>query len=142
MDFFAIVNFKEWTTDPTFNRALAFRLGGIYREYRLLEFAWRMGLYTEAETQSPTFILFLQYCVRDFTIGMIDVQFWRTITNFEYSPRDFREGHIRSLVHRFLHRLIIFTINHKHHGEKVSSQNLFYLWSIITPGIFCISLIF
>lgn len=96
-----------------------------------------MGLYTEAETQSPNFILFLQDCVRDFTTGMIDVQFWRTIVKHEYSPRDSREGYIQSPINRLLHRIITFTINHKHHGGKVPSQNLFDLWSIITSGIFC-----
>lgn len=63
VEFFATINFEEWTSDPTYNGALAFRLGGDYKEYSLLEFAWCMGLYPEDETRSPNFILFLQDCV-------------------------------------------------------------------------------
>lgn len=44
---------------------------------------------------------------------------------------------IRSPIYQFLHRLVTFSINHKHHGDKVPTQNLFYLWSIVTPGVFC-----
>ena len=114
-----------------------FRLGGVYRECSLREFAWRMGLYTEVETQSPFFIPFLLGCVRDFTPGTLDVQFWRGISNHEYNTRDSSESQIRNPVFRFLHRLITFSINHKHHGDKVPIQNLFYLWTLITPGVCC-----
>lgn len=37
----------------------------------------------------------------------------------------------------FLHHLFTFSIKHKHYGDKVHIHNLFYLWSIITLGVFC-----
>ena len=63
VEFFATVSFDGRTTDTTYNWTIAFRLGGVYKECNLCEFAWRMGLYNEAETQLPHFILFLQCCV-------------------------------------------------------------------------------
>lgn len=39
------------------------------------EFAWQMGLYTKAETQSPYFFLFLQGCVWDFTMDCLMCNF-------------------------------------------------------------------
>lgn len=71
IEFFATINFEDKTTDPNYNQTLAFHLGGVYCECSLMEFTWRMGLYTEEETQSPYFVLFLQGCVRDFTSGVI-----------------------------------------------------------------------
>lgn len=50
VEFVAMVNFEEQNSDLRFNQALALRPGGIYRECSILEFAWRMGLYTEDET--------------------------------------------------------------------------------------------
>lgn len=137
VEFFATVSFEEMTIDFDYNRALVFRLGGVYHEFSLCEFAWRMGLYTEIETESPFSVPFLHGCVRDFTPGIFYVQFWRTIANHEYNPHDASERKIRSPVHQFLHRLITFSINHKHHGDKVPIQNLFYLWSLVTPDICC-----
>ncbi|CAI9303307.1 unnamed protein product [Lactuca saligna] len=48
-----------------------------------------------------------------------------------------RRRQIRSPIYRFLHCLITFYIIHKYHGDKVPLQNLFHIWSIITPGAFC-----
>lgn len=95
-----------------------------------------MGLYIKEETQSPQFVLFLQGCVQDFTSGVIDVQFRRIIANHKYNSHDALEGQIWSPIYRLLHRLVTLSINHKHHGDKVPSHNLFYLWSIITPAVF------
>lgn len=79
VEFFATVSFEERTVDFDYGRELVFRLGGVYRECSLLEFGWRMWLYTELETQSQLFVPFLLGCVRDFTHINLDVQFWRTI---------------------------------------------------------------
>lgn len=95
VEFFAMVDFKERKSDHSYIWALEFLLGVVYRECILLECVWHMGLYTEDETCSPNFILFLQDCVQDFTAGMIDVKFWRTNANYEYSSQDSREGRIR-----------------------------------------------
>ena len=39
VEFFAIMSFKDNTVDRTYNWALAFRLGGVYRKCSLWEFA-------------------------------------------------------------------------------------------------------
>lgn len=54
-----------------------------------------------------------------------------------YDTKFSQESYIRSPIHRFMNCLITFSINHKRHGEKIPSQNLFYLWSIITPRVVC-----
>ena len=54
------VSFEDATVDPYFARALVFRLGDEYQEYRLAEISWRMGIYDDNETRSLVFDIFLR----------------------------------------------------------------------------------
>lgn len=74
LEFFSNVKFKEPMVDPIFARALAFHLGGEYRECSLVEIAWRIGLYTEDETIAQNFPLFLLDYVRYFNTGTQDCE--------------------------------------------------------------------
>ena len=70
MEIFATNSFQENTEEPYYTRALVFRLGGKYREYSLVEFSWRMGIYEKKETVSPTFGKFLRAVAREYSQGV------------------------------------------------------------------------
>lgn len=109
-----------------------FCLGGKFRECSSAEFAWRMGIYEEHETRSPIFELFLRSAAREYLSGASGYDFCGTIANRAFHSSVSQESHIKSLIHRLLHRLITFSIKHKRHGDKFKSLNLFFLWSIVT----------
>lgn len=131
------VSFDDATVDPFYPSALFFRLNGKFRECSLVEFSWHMGIYEENKMRSPAFELFLTKVVREYLSGVNGYNFWSTIANGAFHSGVSQESHIRSPIHRLLHRFITFSINHKRHGDKVTSLNLFFLWSIVTPTIFC-----
>lgn len=102
-----------------------------------MEFSWRMGIYDESETQTPAFDIFFRTVVREYLPLVIGYDFWATIANGAFHWSVLQESHIWSPIHRLLHQLVTFSINHKKHGDKVTSFNLFFLWSIIAPVVFC-----
>lgn len=81
--------------------------------------------------------MFLQASSRDFSAGIQDLVLWKIIMNMLYDSKYSTEIYIRSPIHHFIHHLITFIINYKRHRDKVPTHNLFYLWRIITPGVFC-----
>lgn len=135
--FFVTIDFEKNMVDPKYGRALAFWLGEEYQKCSLVEFVWRMALFGRNKVMFAWFSLFLHVTSHDFSVGTQDLVFWRMITNRMDNSKYSQESHIRSPVHRFIHCLITFRINNKGHGDRISSQNLFYLWSIITPKVFC-----
>lgn len=108
MEFFSTVSFEANTVDPYYVHALVFHLGGQYRESSLAEFAWRMVLYEQRETMSPMFERILPSSARDFYQGISGYEFWKTITNGEFHSKVSHESQIRSSIHRFIHRLVMF----------------------------------
>lgn len=94
-------------------------LGGKYRECSLIELAWCIRIYEEHKTRSPAFELFLRSAVREYLSVAFGYDFWGT-----------------SSIHRLLHRLITFSIDHKIHGDKVTCLNLFFLCIIVSRRSF------
>ncbi|KAL7605090.1 hypothetical protein Lser_V15G17613 [Lactuca serriola] len=72
-----------------------------------------------------------------FPEGITSAGWWNTIGNKVYIPKSAQEGSIRSPIHRLIHRLISSTINQRKDDDKVSNLDVFFLWSIITPDVFC-----
>lgn len=136
VEFFASISFEAAIVDPFYPRELILCLGCEYMECSLSKFAWRMGIYEQQETQLPAFELFMRTAAREYLSGASGPDFWSTIANGVFDSGVSQESQIRSLIHSLLHRLIGFSMNHKRHGDKVTSLNLFFLWSIVTPGVF------
>lgn len=59
------------------------------------------------------FYRFLRSAARDFSQGINEYEFWKTIPNGEFHSGVSQESQIRSLIHHFIHRLVILSINHK-----------------------------
>ena len=89
------------------------------------------------EAMTPEFAMFFREAARDYENRASRIALWNNIAsgifNFGLSP----ESSIRSRIHRLIHRFITFSINHKHHGDKVTKQNLFFLWCILQSGVCC-----
>ena len=132
-----MVTFHDNVRDPTFPRALVFRLGGEYRECSLVEFSRRMGLYEAHETITHEFILFLRDATQVYADGVSGPEFWSNIATGVFNSGVSPESSIKSPIHRLIHHLITFSIHHKRHGDKVTKSNLFFLWCILQPGVCC-----
>lgn len=83
------------------------------------------------------FVIFLNHFHKTFPDGINDANWWSTIANGTYIMGTAQEGDIWSPIHQIIHRLITFSINQRKEGDKVSSLDVFFLWSIITPDVFC-----
>lgn len=123
--------------DTQYARAPVFQLGGQYQECSLAELAWRMGFYKQHVSLSPQFDIFLQATAQDYSKGVYNYGFWTTISKGNFKSMISQESHIRSPIHSLIHNIVTFLINHKKHGNKVTSLNLFYLWSIFALEVFC-----
>ena len=80
----------------------------------------------------------MRTAAQEYLPGGLGHKFWLTIANGIFHSRVSQESQICSPIYLFLHRLIGFSINHKWHGDKVTSLNLFFfLWTIATLWVFC-----
>lgn len=113
--------------------AIMFRLGGQYREFSLAELVWRMGLYEEQDHMYPPFNIFLRLATQDYSPGVNGYGFWMMIENGAFNSGVSQKSHIWSPIHRLIHRIVKFSINHKKHGEKATNLNLIFMWSTIVP---------
>lgn len=92
--------------------------------------------YSQDEVMSPQFASFYQVTRIGFQTEGQHIAFWQQISNRTYETKSAQESYIQSPIHRFIQRLLTFSINQKQHGDKVPITNLFYSWSIIMSGIF------
>lgn len=123
--------------DPHFTSALVFRLGGQYQECNLDELTWTKGLYEQHESMSPKFDIHLGSDEGEYSNGVNSYGFWTIIANGAFNSGISQESHIWSPIHLPIHSLVTFSINHKKHGDKVTSLNLFFLWRILAPRVCC-----
>lgn len=96
-----------------------------------------MDLYNRFEALTDGFGTFLSHCHKHLLGHVVDYEWWSTITNGSYVPRTSPEGMIRSAIHWFIYRLIMFSINLNKEGDQVPKLDLFFVWCIITPNVFC-----
>lgn len=82
------------------------------------------------------FLCFLIIDLNFFPPGVINSKWWTSIVNGCYNPSSAYEGRILSPIHRFIHRLVTFSINQKKEQDRVCSLDIFFLGSIITPNVF------
>ncbi|KAL7605091.1 hypothetical protein Lser_V15G17612 [Lactuca serriola] len=96
-----------------------------------------MWVYDQPLVSTPIFRAFLAQTHIVFPEGITSAGWWNTIGNKVYIPKSAQEGSIQSPIHRLIHRLISSTINQRKDDDKVSNLDVFFLWSIITPDVFC-----
>lgn len=135
-EFFATISFRGGDDYYSLN-IISFCLGGEFRQCSIAELAWRLGIYDQNENMSETFESFLEQCHKDLPEGVVASTWWNTIANQVYIPSSAQEGMIRSPIHRLIHRLIASSINMRKDDDKVPTLDIFYMWSIITPDVFC-----
>lgn len=83
---------------------------------------------------SEGFPIFLDHCHTHFSQGIVDSKWWTTIENGRYTPCSASEGRIRSPIHRFIHRLITFSINQKKEGG-VFLGSMYYFYGVSSHQI-------
>ena len=115
------------------DECLSFRLGGIRRRCTLMEFAARVGIYTEEEVNSPEFISFFQraHCQApaEFNAAGLWSELTRPVQRYNASVATVVSMH--QPLHRIMHRLITTTIATKPSPEKVSHHDLFLMWGLL-----------
>ena len=131
---------------------ISFRLGGVSRSCSLLEFAHRLGLYTETEIADPRLLPYLQSATT-FSNADFDLPtFWPQVANGVYHS-EVPVSSLRDPVLRFLlrlvmsfylimylfftflyidrlltRRLIISHIQLRREVDKINRMDLFFLW--------------
>lgn len=141
MEFFSTVNLwrKDSVNDP---KNFTFCLEGQRRELILVELAWHLDLYNRSVATSPEFVVFLEHCHKRFLEGFTESGYCTEIANGSYIRATSNKGKIRKVVHRFIHRLITFSINQKKRGPSSSVGHVFsvvyhYTKYLLSPPILC-----
>ncbi|KAI3739927.1 hypothetical protein L2E82_30341 [Cichorium intybus] len=134
LEFISTVHFEQHKelTDRT---AFSFRLGGVSRECSVLDLGIRLGLYMREETVSPRFSTFFEACLKHQPEEFHLVYVWRLLADEVFNSHTAVESRTRSPVHRLLHRLVATMVNHRKGGEKVSVDDVFYLWCLLSEGV-------
>lgn len=112
----------------------------------LTELAWRLDLYNRSEETSPEFAIFLDHCYKRFLTNVTEIGWWTMTENGSYTAGTSNKRKIRKAMHRFIHRLIIFSINQKKEGDcvlnlmyylcGVSLHQMYYVTSLIVLRTF------
>lgn len=135
LEFYVTISFRG-RADAFDMENLTFCLGGERRECSVAELAWRLDLYNRSEAMTKDFGVFLDTCHMDLPKGVNGANWWTTISNGVHIPSVAQEGDIRSTIHRLIHCFILSTINMRKDANKFPNQDIFFLWSILTPGVF------
>ncbi|GJU79967.1 hypothetical protein Tco_1282332 [Tanacetum coccineum] len=117
------------------HKGVTFRLGGVEWEMTLLEFGWRVGLYSERESGDPTSGLRNAETVNATHFTHL---FWPTIGDGGYNVGNTKEKSIRNLRIWLAHRYLTMTImGRKETTHRVTKIDLYYLYCIFGEGIVC-----
>ncbi|GJY52654.1 hypothetical protein Tco_0443501 [Tanacetum coccineum] len=103
----------------------------------LLEFGWRVGLYSERESREVATHSGLRNAVTVNATHFTHL-FWPTISDGGYNVGNTKAKSIRNLRIRLAHRCRIITITgRKETTHCVTEINIFYLYCIFGDGIVC-----
>ncbi|KAK9062062.1 hypothetical protein SSX86_019247 [Deinandra increscens subsp. villosa] len=106
---------------------IRFNMFGYQHQMDLPEFAWRTGLYTEAEVQQPLFTESIHTLPDDELKN-----FWPAIGD-RHLAGDSKASDIRDPLYRYFHRLIACGINgRKDSTDKCNFRDVFYLRCLLT----------
>ncbi|GKB56315.1 hypothetical protein Tco_0912501, partial [Tanacetum coccineum] len=137
-EFFALFNFDVSPSrcNPS-HLGIRFRLEGEQREISLLEFGWRIGLYSQGQSMENTTLCRLRDCntVREDRLLM---EFWPRIGNGMFNVRNTKVASIRDPRVKLAHRCIATTIAaRKETTHRITKIDLYYLYCIYTPEVAC-----
>ncbi|KAI3723592.1 hypothetical protein L2E82_35312 [Cichorium intybus] len=135
LEFLSTTQFAPRASDPR-SRIVRFRLGGEQRECNLREFGRRVGIYTEADLQHRHFTQFLWACIQGQPERLGNAEVWAPLSIIFYEAGTSRESHLRDPLHRLMHRIVSTSIMQREGGEKVSDEDMTFLWVLLDPSRF------
>ncbi|GJZ01501.1 hypothetical protein Tco_0519462, partial [Tanacetum coccineum] len=122
--------------DPL-HKGVTFRLGGVERGMHLLEFRWRVGLYSKRESRDVATLNGLRNAETVNATHFTHL-FWPTISDGGYNVGNTKAKSIRNPRIRLTHYCIMMTITgRKETTHRVTEIDLFYLYCIFGEGIVC-----
>ncbi|KAM0065064.1 hypothetical protein Hdeb2414_s0003g00110401 [Helianthus debilis subsp. tardiflorus] len=132
LEFLSTYEFQTPCTDYSYARSITFRMAGVERSCSLIEFAKRMGLYTDTEMKTDVFLKGL--------IKLPDAvtpeQVWAQIGEGPYQAKPLIYTRLKDPFHRILHRVIALSIAGRKCGPNVIFQkDLFFLYCLIKPAV-------
>ncbi|KAI3708161.1 hypothetical protein L2E82_37264 [Cichorium intybus] len=101
-----------------------FRLGNHNRSCSLREFGYRIGLYTEEESEAPGFDSFHRRANYSADDSFSPADYWSTISSTRYHENTVREGLMHLPTHRMLHRLISTMIWPRADEDRITDEPL------------------
>ncbi|GJT32475.1 hypothetical protein Tco_0922894 [Tanacetum coccineum] len=119
------------------HKGVTFRLEGVEKEISLLEFGWRVGLYTKRESRDVATLSGLR---RAELINSTHLNhlFWPSIGDDGLNVGNIKVKPIRDLKIMLAHRCITMTImGRKETTNHVTEIDLFYLYCIYEEGVVC-----
>ncbi|KAI3700325.1 hypothetical protein L2E82_44951 [Cichorium intybus] len=61
---------------------------------------------------------------------------WAALSNVHFEGGSAKESQLRNPLHRLMHRIISTSVMQKHGGEKVSGEDMTYIWVLLDPTRF------
>ncbi|MFS7988743.1 hypothetical protein Hanom_Chr11g01038461 [Helianthus anomalus] len=132
LEFLSTYEFHTPCMDYRYTRSITFRMAGVERSCSLIEFAKRMGLYTDEEMETDVFSKGLIKLPDDVT----PEQVWAQIGEGPYRADLLKNTQLRDPFHRILHRAIALSIGErKLHPGVISQKDLFFLYCFVKPAV-------
>ncbi|GKE53099.1 hypothetical protein Tco_1488255 [Tanacetum coccineum] len=117
------------------HKGVTFRLGGVEREISLLEFGWKVGLYTKRESKDVVTLSGLRR-VETVNFTHLTYLFWPSIGDNMFNVGNTKAKSIRDPRIKLAHRCIMMTItSRKKTTNRVTEIDLFYLYCIYGEGV-------
>ncbi|KAI3724154.1 hypothetical protein L2E82_35922 [Cichorium intybus] len=132
LEFLSTVHYAPASREAR-SKLISFRLGGVSRDCSLQEFGRCSEIYTEEDLQSRHFTPFLQACIQGQPDRAANATIWATLSNVQFEAGSARESQLRNPFHRLMHRIISTFIMQKQGGEKVSDEDMTYMWVLLDP---------
>nr|GEV14949.1 ribonuclease H-like domain-containing protein [Tanacetum cinerariifolium] len=116
---------------------VTFWLGGVEREMSLLEFGWRVGLYSEGESKDAATLSGLRNA-ETVNATRLTHSFWPSIGDGMFNVGNTKAQSIRNPRIKLTHRCIMMTImGRKETTNRVIEIDLFYIYCIFGEGVVC-----
>ncbi|GKC40702.1 hypothetical protein Tco_1053086 [Tanacetum coccineum] len=137
-EFFASFEFDATPCryDPL-HKGVTFRLGGVEREMPLLEFEWRVGLFSKRESRDVVTLSGLRNA-EIVNATRLTHLFWPSIGDRMFNVGNTKAQSIRNPRIKLAHRCITMTITgRKETTNRVTKIDLFFLYCIFREGVVC-----
>ncbi|GKB11352.1 hypothetical protein Tco_0845275, partial [Tanacetum coccineum] len=137
MDMKMAKNLLSFTLYEPLHKGVTFRLGGAEREMSLLEFGWRVGLYSERESRDVATLSGVR-STETVNYTHFTHLFWPSIGDDKFNVGNTKAKSIKDLRIKLAHRCIMMTITgRKETINRVTEIDLFFLYCIYGDGVVC-----